>query len=201
MFRAPELPIFHSHSLLCAASFGGGRAAIRAGILFPPESEVLGTQSWFPIAPHLILGGSIISMAGGLEWRDGIRVDTEAWCLASIQFQSEETIPLLRTLWDAPRPELRLHFRFPCLIRFYSNPCKLNWCKHPQNNHSYENIWLKNPYQKKNGEVKEILNSNKREWFLAVFSVRQDKRVCFSVNRYLLSSFFAFSGKEILDSI
>lgn len=90
--------------------------------------------------------------------------------------------------------------RFPCPIRFYSNPCKHNWCKHLQHNHSYENIWLKNLYQKKNGEVKEILNSNKREWFLAVFSVRQDKRVCFSVSRYLLSFCFAFSRKEILDS-
>lgn len=128
---------------------GGGGAAIRAGILFPLESEVLGIQSLFPIAPHLIHGGGIISMAGGLEWRDRIRVDTKAWLLASIQLQSEEIIPLLRTLWDAPWPELRLHFCFPCLIRFYSNPCKHNWCKHPQNNHSYENIWLKNPYHKK----------------------------------------------------
>lgn len=68
---------FHSHSPLCAASFTG-EPAVRAGILFPPESEVLGTESLLPIAPHLILRGSIISMACGLEWRDGIRVDTEA---------------------------------------------------------------------------------------------------------------------------
>lgn len=76
---------FHSYSPLCAASFTGERA-VRAGILFHRESEVLGTESLLPIAPHLILGGSIISMAGGLEWRDGIRVDTEAYAL--LQFSS-----------------------------------------------------------------------------------------------------------------
>lgn len=192
---------FHSYSLLCAASFTG-EPAVRAGILFHRESEVLGTESLLPITPHLILGGSIISMAGGLEWRDGIRVDTEAWCLASIQLQSVEIILRPRTLWDAPRPELRRHF---CLnvshvssdfIQILVSITDVNI----SSTITHMKISGSRICTKKNGEVKEILNSNKREWFLAVFSVRQDKRVCFSVSRYLLSFFFAFSRKEILDS-
>lgn len=38
-------------------------------------------------------------------------MDKEAWLLASIQLQSEGTVLLLRTLWDAPRPELRPGFQ------------------------------------------------------------------------------------------
>lgn len=79
MVRALVLPVFTPsvcsvlHPLRVA-----GEPVDRAGILFPPESEMLGTERLLPIAPRLILRGSIISLAGGLEWRDGIRVDTEA---------------------------------------------------------------------------------------------------------------------------